>query len=247
MTDRPEPHDTFDFPKTRWDLVIAARDSEGARNQLLTLYNRPILAYFRALTRHGATAEELRQSFFVAELTRLSGDGEGGVVRRADPRKGRFRDYLKQSLRRHWLSWLRRKQSDPLPVPDDTDSRHPRVEDAERAVEEAERAFVGAWVRQMIVVALRSVERTCQERGQEQHFTIFTAYYFPNNAEDHPSWEALAERTFLKNGQQARNRAATVQAHFHRAFGELLLQERPGGVLLNEVRDVLSILGEEHD
>jgi len=85
MTDQPPLPDKFGFPtETRWDLVLAARESEAARNELLALYNRPILAFFRALSRNEATAQELRQSFFLAELTRLTGGQGRGVVYRAD-------------------------------------------------------------------------------------------------------------------------------------------------------------------
>jgi len=237
MTERSVKQDTFGFPETRWDLVLAARDSEGARNQLLALYYRPVLAYFRALARHAATAEELRQSFFVAELTRLSGEVERGVVRRADPSKGRFRDYLKKSLRRHWLSSFRGAHDDTLPLPNDEDSWHPTIEIAEGELDRA-------WVRQMVVIALRSVESICLERGQEKHFAIFTSHYFPASGAD-PSWEALAVRFGLGDGRTARNRAITVQAHLRPILRDMLLRGRPGADLSQEVLDVLSILGDD--
>jgi hypothetical protein len=237
MSEMPPSADKFGFPATRWDLVHAAAGSERARNELLSLYYRPILAFFRALARDAAAAEELRQSFLLAELTRLSGDAGQGVVRRADQDKGRFRDYLKQSLRHHWLSSLRGRPDNTSPLPEDEDSWHPRIENAERA-------FVRAWVRQMLVVALRSVESICQTRHQEQHFALFTGYHFPPAGTD-ASWEVLAEKFGLKDGKTARSRAATAQAHLRTTLTDMLLREHPGATLSNEVLDVLSILGDD--
>ncbi len=236
MTAGSTRHDPFGFPETIWDLVIEARESEAARNQLLTLYYRPVLAFFRALTKNSGAAEELRQSFFEVELTRLSGEAARGVVRRADPQKGRFRDFLKQSLRHHWLSSLRSDKRFFEPVPDDEDWG-PRVTGAERA-------FARSWVEQVVAIALRKVEKICQERGQDQHFAIFMAHYFPSSEVD-PSWESLAPQFGQKDGKTARNRASTVEAHMQKALGELLLRERPDANLPEEVRDVLSILGDD--
>ena len=237
MTGMPPPSDKFGFPATRWDLVHAAADSESARNELLTLYYRPILAFFRALARNEAIAEELRQSFLLSELTRLSGEARQGVVRRADPNKGRFRDYLKQALRHHWLSSLRGRHDNTSPLPDNEDTWHPRIEDAERA-------FVRTWVRQVLVVALRSVESICRTKHQDQHFAIFTAYHFPPASID-VSWETLAEQFGLRDGKTARNRAATAQAHLRSTLAGMLLREHPDAALSDEVLDILSILGDD--
>jgi DNA-directed RNA polymerase specialized sigma24 family protein len=238
MTDHPPLPDKFGFPETRWDLVLAAPESEAARNQLLALYDRPILAFFRALTRNEAKAQELRQSFFLVELTRLA-EGQGsGVVYRADPAKGRFRDFLKQSLRYHWLSSLRVKRDTSEPPPDD-ESWHPRIENAERS-------FARAWVREVVATALRSVEAMCKERRQELHFSIFTSHYFPSPGMD-PSWEVLAKRFGVKDGKTARVRAETVHSHIRRVLAEVLLRNQPDVKLSDEVQDVLSILGEDHD
>jgi DNA-directed RNA polymerase specialized sigma24 family protein len=239
MTEQSSEQDKFGFRATRWDLVLAARESEEARNELLALYNRPILAFFRALSRNDATAHELRQSFFLTELTRLAG-GEGrGVVYRADPAKGRFRDFLKQSLRNHWLSSLRARPDIAQPLPPDDESWHPRIENAERS-------FARSWVREVVAAALRSVEAMCREKGQEEHFSIFTSHYFPSDGMD-PSWEVLASRFGLKDGKTARNRADTVQSHFRRVLADVLLRNQPDAKLSDEVQDVLSILGEDHD
>jgi hypothetical protein len=239
MTDQPRQQDKFGFPETRWELVLAAPESEAARNELLALYNRPILAFFRALSRDESTAEELRQSFFLAELTRLAGGQGRGVVYRADPTKGRFRDFLKQSLRYHWLSSLRAKPDITEQSLADDEAWHPRIENAERS-------FARAWVREVVAAALRLVEARCREKGLQQHFSIFTSHYFPSSGTE-PSWEVLAERFGLKDGKTARNRADTVQSHFRRILAQVLLRNQPDAKLSDEVQDALSILGGDND
>ena len=244
MSQLPTKSDPFGFPKTRWDLVVEAQGSEKARNELLTLYNGPVFAYFRALTRDRGAAEELRQSFFVTELTRLTADSERGVIRRADQNKGRFRDFLKTSLRNHWLSSLRGTTNRPVSLDESANSE--ADENLEAKIASAENAFLGNWARQVISDALRAVEQTCHDRNQVQHFDLFMAHYFPPAGAD-TSWEILAKKHGYKDGKTARNRAETVLNHFRPIFSKTLLGEGPSGASLNEeIRDLLKILGDDN-
>ena len=96
------------FPDTRWSLVAAAQHSEGSRDELVSLYHRPVRAFFLKLARNAPEADELTQGFFVKELAHLA-EARGGVVHGDKPSAGRFRDYLARSLKNHWLGDLRRR------------------------------------------------------------------------------------------------------------------------------------------
>ena len=113
------------------------------------------------------------------------------------------------------------------------------------AIEDAERAFLRSWVERLVADALREVETVCREKRQQSHFEIFLAYYFAKVGAE-LSWEELAKRFELKDGRTARNRAATVLAHFRPILAKMLLQEgQPEGDLVSEVREVLAILGDD--
>jgi len=96
-----------DFDTTRWSVVAAAGDSASPRSRdaLTTLcqgYWYPVYAQFRQLGTGPDAAQDLTQGFF-AELL------EKGALKVADPDRGRFRSFLKASLR-HYLSHERRRE-----------------------------------------------------------------------------------------------------------------------------------------
>jgi RNA polymerase sigma-70 factor (ECF subfamily) len=93
MYDRSRSESRAPFPTTRWSLVARAGgasspDAREALELLCRAYWFPIYAFIR---RHGADAEaarDLTQTYF----TRLL---EKDLLVAADPRKGRFRSFLK--------------------------------------------------------------------------------------------------------------------------------------------------------
>jgi len=87
----------FDFPTTRWTLVIAAADpkSKEARSALVSLcehYWYPLYGYIRRRGYPADQAQDLTQEFFVRVI-------EGRYLDRADPEKGRFRAFILNSLK----------------------------------------------------------------------------------------------------------------------------------------------------
>lgn len=83
------------FNSTAWTLVLRARgEGQSGRSALGELFQSYWFPLYAFLRRHGVTptdAEDTVQSFFVWLL-------ESGVLRRADPDRGRFRSFLLASL-----------------------------------------------------------------------------------------------------------------------------------------------------
>ncbi len=80
---------------THWTGVIQAHhgtttSAEGARANLLQCYAGAVYRYLLGAVRDPETAEDLSQEFMVRFLR--------GDFRRANPERGRFRDYLKTAL-----------------------------------------------------------------------------------------------------------------------------------------------------
>lgn len=100
MTDNRTIHTlpgSFQFPTTRWTLVVAAGDPgrTEARSALATLcenYWYPLYAYLRRRGYPPDQAQDVTQEFFTRVL-------EGRYLDRADPEKGRFRSFLLTSLK----------------------------------------------------------------------------------------------------------------------------------------------------
>src|SRR5688500_14437850 len=86
------------FPATAWSCIEAVRDPQhptyvSAVNRLLTSYWRPVFRFLRKTYPAAPDPEGLTQQFFLTLVTR-------GWLARADPTRGRFRDFLKTLLKR---------------------------------------------------------------------------------------------------------------------------------------------------
>src|SRR5262249_47241948 len=114
--DRESQNQRLSRITTRWSLVCKAHSGpvEGAREAQLELrrrYGGAIDRYLLGALRDPEAAEELSQEF---ALRFIRGDFRG-----VDPRRGRFRDYVKAVLFRLVAHHYRRRQEQPRPLPAD--------------------------------------------------------------------------------------------------------------------------------
>jgi RNA polymerase sigma-70 factor (ECF subfamily) len=112
-----ELHRRLSSISTIWSVLDRAHtgpadEAVAAQQQLLLRYGRPVHRYLLAALRDPVAAEDLTQEFAL-NLVR-------GQFHRADPRRGRFRDYVKTVLF-HLVS-KHRKQQKKLPAPLPADS-----------------------------------------------------------------------------------------------------------------------------
>jgi RNA polymerase sigma-70 factor (ECF subfamily) len=87
------------FQTTRWSIVLESADARSGRDEahvalahLCRIYWRPVFAYVSRYQNSPTDAQDLTQEFFVKVI-------EGTLLRRADPRRGRFRTLLLTALR----------------------------------------------------------------------------------------------------------------------------------------------------
>jgi RNA polymerase sigma-70 factor (ECF subfamily) len=95
-------------------LLLQAHRGEGeelseARRLLLRRYCGAVYRYLRAAVRDAHAAEELSQEFALRVLR--------GDFRRADPGRGRFRDFVKTALYHLIVDYHRGRQKQPGPLP----------------------------------------------------------------------------------------------------------------------------------
>lgn len=89
----PDHSSPGEFPSTRWSRIAAAGDPGGSQNrealaELCTAYWYPLYAYIRRRGHSPEEAQDLTQDFFARLL-------EKGLFAQADPRRGRFRAFLR--------------------------------------------------------------------------------------------------------------------------------------------------------
>jgi RNA polymerase sigma factor (sigma-70 family) len=148
---------------TLWTLVHQAHRSEGAvaaaQELLLRRYSSAILAYLTRVAGDPDTAADLFQEFAVRMLR---GDFGGATARR-----GRFRDYLKTSLRNLVVDYRRREGRSPISLAHD-------VEAAEvlPGTPADETGFDQAWRDELMDCAWRHLAEFENGSGQPWHTVL---------------------------------------------------------------------------
>jgi RNA polymerase sigma-70 factor (ECF subfamily) len=197
---------------TLWTLVARAHrpgaaDSDRTRGQLLERYWNAICRYLRASLGDPNRADELAQDFAVRFLR--------GDFRRADPERGRFRDYLKTALFHLIHTYRKCDQVRPLPADELADDDAPAWEPAE------DDAFLASWREELLARTWEGLAAVEEETGQPYHTVLRFRITEPLLA----SAES-AEKLSAKLGR--RLTAAGLRQILHRArerFTNLLLDE----------------------
>ena len=158
MSEAPSnPEERLDRVVTQWSLLrlaheTASMETAQARQRLLLKYNRAIRSYVGALLQNDEDADEVAQDVLMRLLR--------GDFASADPKKGRFRDFLKVAVknmvRKHWSGKQRRagvnldvaqvaaaQANDPIDAAWDRQWQKSVLDCALRALENFERANPG--------------------------------------------------------------------------------------------------------
>src|SRR5262249_5919646 len=142
---------------TRWSVIDRAHAGShpamaSARRELLARYGGAVARYLYGAARDAAAAEELFQEF---ALRFLRGD-----FRRADPCRGRFRDFLKTALGRLVARHVARHRAAPLPLEIDVADRGAEPADA------FEGAFLHSWREELLARAWQALQHLEHESGR---------------------------------------------------------------------------------
>jgi RNA polymerase sigma-70 factor (ECF subfamily) len=164
------------FPSTQWSMVRdAGSRRRGALDALAAKYWKPVYWYVRiARGADPATAMDLAQSFFVHAL-------ETGLVGKADESRGRFRAFLKTSLRNFLADQARLEGAERR----GGGLSHRSIEDAEHGAAELleagrelgpEAVFEREWIAAVVREASSAAERRLIADGKEAYAEAFRLY-----------------------------------------------------------------------
>ncbi len=193
---------------TLWTLVqqahAGAKDAATtAQKQLMQRYMGAVYQYLLGVVRNEDAAKELFQEF---ALRFLRGD-----FRRADPERGRFRDYVKTALRHLVADYHKALSARPQPLPGNLPLPDGGI------LEPADAAFLQSWREELL-------ERTWDALAEVQP-TFRAVLEYHVHHPDEPSAQQ-AERLSAQLGRPFT--AANVRVTLHRArekFADLLLDE----------------------
>src|SRR5262245_41138295 len=199
---------------TPWaDLDQASTGSmpalDAARRRLLLRYSPAVYSYLLGAVRDPDIADDLFQEFAVRLMR--------GAFRRADPRRGRFRDFLKTALGHLVTDHYRQQARGPRPYHGFPD---PAATDRS-TLAEAEERFSEEWRAQLIDRAFAALEAFERRTGQPLH----TLLHFRVEHPDVPVGD-MARQLSGRLGQEAS--ATWVYKHLHKArqkFADLLVAE----------------------
>jgi RNA polymerase sigma factor (sigma-70 family) len=211
---RPKnPMQRLSLIPTLWSLVSAAHhgsaeETRAARQQLLERYGEAVQRYLRRILRDRDAADEVFQEF---ALRLLRGD-----LRGANPRRGRFRDFVKGTLF-HLIADFR-KQRRELRSPLSSDCAELAVNPADS---EADRQFLESWRDELLARTWAALAEIEARTGQPLYAVLrFRAAHCEMRSPQ------MAEMLTAQLGRPLT--AAGVRQTLHRArqkFADLLLEE----------------------
>jgi RNA polymerase sigma factor (sigma-70 family) len=219
---------------TLWTVVAHAKGGpaeaiNAAQQELMRRYSGAVYRYLLGAVRDPDAADELAQEF---ALRFLRGD-----CRRADPERGRFRDFVKGVLSHLIVDYHRRKQA--LPQPLHSDAAEPA---ASSLSSELDRDFLESWRNELLARAWHALAEIEKDTGKPFHAVLHFRIQHPDLRSPQ-----MAEQLSAQLGQQVT--AAWVRQTLHRGrdrFADLLLAEvtdtlhNPGA---QELEEELSDLG----
>jgi RNA polymerase sigma-70 factor (ECF subfamily) len=201
---------------TEWDMVFKASaggpatEVSEAQSALMARYAGAVHRFLLAGLRDPDAASELNQEF---ALRFLRGD-----FHRADPARGRFRDFLKRALRNLMTDYHRRRRTRPQPLGD----RLPDVAGAEPDLADFDREFLSSWRKELLSRATAALAGF-QKRTARPYHTVLCLRV------EHPELKSaeMAERLSQRLGKAVSD--IWVRQTLSRA------RDRFAGFLLDEV------------
>ena len=182
------------FPSTVWDFVKALQGEEGASaqdaiGQIFRWYWRPVYQCIRVgWNKSNEDAKDLTQAFFVDLLDRES-------LAKADPSRGKFRTFLKSSLRNFLANDHRSRTTQKRGgnVPTLSADFQDQAPDLPGPLTQSPDTILDAeWARSILSNAIEKLEES--SKGQESHFAIFRAFELAEAGTPEPGIRDLAAR-----------------------------------------------------
>jgi RNA polymerase sigma factor (sigma-70 family) len=220
-----QAENTNRFPPTHWSRLAGVRgDVSAERREALSYlaerYWKPVYCYVRRRGYESAEAEELVQEFF---LTAFAKD----LFAKADPARGRFRNFLLKSLQHFLANEWRNAHAGKRKPTEGFVSIHELATDAGPVVvpkdtRTPEDAFHEAWLCELVLRVLRTLEQEYLADGKQIHIELLRQRVIAPILEgaEAPSLRELADRYSL-SVKDVENRVITAR----RAYQRLLRDE----------------------
>jgi RNA polymerase sigma-70 factor (ECF subfamily) len=231
------PPATGEFPGTVWVEVTD-------RKQVIHKYFGALKAYLICLLSRfpdqRAESDDLLQEFILKKIM------QPGWLENANPDKGRFRDFLKSSLRNFVVGEIRTRDAakrggkNPVLSLDD-------LEQEIAGPEPLSDSFDMAWLKMVLSGALEQMERSCAVSENTHIWKIFQSRVIQpalEGAEPLP-YDQLVAQFGLKSPAQATNALATAKRMFARHLRAVVAQYETGDQAIKAEIEALKLFLEK--
>ena len=213
------------FQPTIWTMIgdIGCTDGEKHRaaiEQLGELYWKPVYCWLRRRGYNNEDAKDLTQDFFLSGL-------EKQRFERADPARGRFRNFLLRCLANFVSNKERdekargRRPSKPILSIDQFDTNEMRIELFH--TDTPEDSYDRAWFYDLLLRVMGLLKAECIDTGKESHYELFVRRIIEPILEEtlQPAIKELAEEMGLPR-KRASNYIVTARRAYHRLLREAI-------------------------
>lgn len=197
------------FPETHWALLGAVQgtgaDPRETFETLALLYWRPVYSYIRHRWRlPNEEAKDMTQTFFLKLL-------ESRMIERANPRRGRFRTFLRTCLENmlrneYQAARARKRGGDRAAVSIEL------VDEWRGSGEDAGCGMDAEWRRQAVHGAIARLREVLWFEGKAVQFQVFIEHEMPEGDRP-PSYQELGRKYGVP--------ASTITNYLHRVRGRL--------------------------
>ncbi len=209
-------------------MVLSACGNPAVLEQLLRAYWGPIYAFIRRSGRSRDEAADLTQEFIAQAVL------ERDLIQKADPDRGRFRTFLKASLRNFLIDQHRRSTSKGR-APDGFLLGGGALDEAEPLdTDDPGRAFERQWATTILSRTLERLAIDCDACGQSQHWSAFKlAVIDPtvglglgpaSNGAATPSLDEVAQRIGADSADQVSSMIQTIRRKFRRMLVQVVAE-----------------------
>ena len=203
------------FPSTSWTVIREAQgapEPERARalDRLISIYWRPV--YWTIRLDWGVAPEDARdltQEYFARFVERE-------LVHEVASERGRFRSYVKATLKNFLLAWRRAERAQKrggglrIVALDDLDPIEAEPPAAEGSPESR---FERELMRAILLRALDELRDSLDREGRSDLFELFRRFYVSEPEEPAPSYRDLMDR-FRIGEHDVKNRLAAARTRF---------------------------------
>lgn len=227
------------FPVTNWTAVLQAGRSDfsisgAAQDELLRVYLPALQGYLlRVRVLSPDHVEDILQGFVADKIVK------GGLFRKADQARGRFRNLVLKSLNNYVNTWLQKRARGPVEGVG-VDHLPDIAVEAEQTV-----PFDEDWARQTVTAALETMQRECVQKSRGDVWDVFCCRVVRPAYEDAPEvpYEAIVEKFNLSSPREAINLLVTAKRMFVRCLREAIGRYAAEGEDVDgEMADLRSIL-----